>query len=184
MNYIAFLRGINVGRNLVKMEDLRQTFASLGYENITTYIQSGNVLFETPNRKIAVITDDIEKALRQLMNAEIGAMVRTVAEVEKVVRDNPFATLHSDDTIKMYVTFLSEKPDNKPTLPLVSKNNDIEVFHTEDREAFSICRRHNGKFGFPNQFIEKQLGMPATTRNWTTVTKVLAHRKTSPKSDN
>lgn len=173
--YIALLRGINVGgHRSISMEDLRRTFTSAGCENVTTYIQSGNVVFEAADRDTTSIIEMIEQRLLDMLGSEASIIVRTVPEFQRIVDLNPFGTLTGEDGAKPYVTFLATELGHRPTLPLISPKEDVEVFHIVGRDLFSLSREYKGRYGFPNAFIEKQFGIPATTRNWTTVNKLLA----------
>jgi uncharacterized protein (DUF1697 family) len=173
IKYVAFLRGVNVGgHKLIKMEELRRACASLGFKNVKTYIQSGNVIFETSETSSHLLTARIEKELHRLLGYEVTVFLRTTLEVEEIVKHDPFKGLKFAD-VKMYVTFLSEELNARPKLPLLSSTKDVEVFQIRNREAFSLSRKKNGRFGFPNNLIEKELGVLATTRTWTTVGKII-----------
>ena len=174
--YVAFLRGINVGgKKLIKMEVLRGIFESLGFKNVRTFIQSGNVIFESAKTDGAVLTKKIEKGLLRAVGYEVTVVLLTIAELEDILRRNPFRKIKAGDDVMMFVVFLATEPLNKPKLPLQFSTENFEVLAIKNRAAFILCRRKkNGFFGFPNNFLEKQFGVSATTRNWTTVGKVVA----------
>jgi len=174
--YVAFLRGINVGgKRMIKMSDLAGVFASLGLRNVRTYIQSGNVIFDAAETRADVLVKKIEKELHKSFGHDVPVLLRTLAELEAILKRNPFKKIKADAEVVMFVTFLAAEPGGKPKLPLISSTENLEVFAIENRVAFILARRkNNGWFGFPNNFIEKQLGVPATTRNWTTVNKIVA----------
>lgn len=173
--YVAFMRAINVaGHAIVKMSALRDAFAAAGCKNVQTFIQSGNVVFECPEQKSAAVFQKIRAKLRDLLGTEPGILFRTVRDVEGIVKTAPFKDFNVDPGIKLYVAFLSEKPRIKPALPLVSSKEALEVIAMKGLEVFIVSRRKpNGFFGFPNNFIEKELGVSATSRNWSTVTKIV-----------
>ena len=174
IKYVAFLRGINVGgHKLIKMEELSRIFTSLGCKNVKTYIQSGNVIFETSASDSKALTKKIEKELLDIFGYEATVFLRTMAEVEDMLDQNPFKKFKSSAKVKMYVTFLSRIPDKKPKLPLVSAKDGLEIFSIKNCEAFLLSQMVKGRFGFPNNFIEKEVGVPATTRNWNTVNKII-----------
>ena len=89
-NYIAFLRGINIGGHNVKMEHLRELVGELGLTHVRSYIQSGNVFFETTEADRACLTRKIEEHLRAALGYEVPTFLRTVAEVERALRLDPF----------------------------------------------------------------------------------------------
>jgi uncharacterized protein (DUF1697 family) len=173
--YVAFLRGINVGgRGVLKMQDLARMFASAGCERVKTYIQSGNAVFESRAGDLDGFQGKIEKRLRDRLGVDVKVMLRTAREIENLVNLDPFEKAGRDPKVKKYVAFLYGKPRSRPELPLISAKEGIEVFLVKNLEAFGLSREVKGRYGFPNNFIEKELGVPATTRNWNTVCKVAA----------
>jgi len=172
---IALLRGINLGgHKTVKMDQLRKGFEELGFEDVKTYIQSGNVVFEARAGDLDRLHRKIEKRLCDHLGVEVKAMLRTSREIENLVSLDPFRKAGRDPRAKSYVTFLYGKPRSRPALPLKSAKEGIEVFLVKSLEAFSLSREVKGRYGFPNNFVEKELGVPATTRNWNTVCKIAA----------
>ncbi len=174
-NYVAFMRAINVaGHASVRMSDVRNAFAAAGCRNVRTYIQSGNVIFESPARDAAAILRKVRSKLRKVLNTEPDILCRTVGEIEELVRRAPFKDLEAEPGVKLYVAFLSQSPRSKPRLPLVSPKEALQAVAMSDREVFVVSRRKkNGFFGFPNNFVEKELGVSATSRNWSTITEII-----------
>jgi uncharacterized protein (DUF1697 family) len=172
--YVAFLRAINVaGHAKVKMSDLKQVFFEAGCKDVRTYIQSGNVLFKAPESDVESRIQKIQHKLCELLGIEATVMYRTFREIEDIMRTAPFKDIETDTDTKLYVTFLSRKPHRKPALPLSSPKEALEAVKVKNLEVFVVSRKKkNGFYGFPNNFIEKEFGGPATTRNWTTVTKI------------
>jgi uncharacterized protein (DUF1697 family) len=173
IKYAAFLRGINVGgRHLVKMEDLRALMASMNFENVKTFIQSGNVIFESAETDADALAGKIERGLKESLGFEVKTMPRTFPELEAVVRRNPFQ--EPDAGAKTYICFLSAEPDKDSKDSLLSLANDFEIFHFRNREMYCLVRPNNpARELFSNNFIEKRLKVSATTRNITTVNKIL-----------
>ena len=174
--YVALLRGINVGGNkLIKMADLREVFTQSGFKNVRTYIQSGNVIFETRDTNAEKVTKKIEKAIYKSLGHEVTVILRTVGELRTVVKGNPFKSVESEENVMRFVTFLAAEPLNAPRTPFVIAKENAEILAIRNRTAFLACRRKpNGMFSFPNAFIEKDLGVASTTRNDRTVAKLLA----------
>ena len=173
--WIAFLRGINMGgHNKIKMDDLTRLFESLALKNVTTFIQSGNVTFETAGKNADALARRIGDALQESLGNEVPVFLRTLSEIQDLVKLDPFKAITADAGDKKYVVFLYAEPGREPVLPLRSAREGLEAFHIRKREVFVLSRNVNGRFGFPNNFIEKELGVPATTRNWTTVSKLIA----------
>jgi len=175
--YVAFMRAINVaGHASVRMTDLRGVFAAAGCRNVTTFIQSGNVLFDSPERGIPTILRNLRGHLRRLVGDEPDILLRTAEEVAGLLASAPFRKIRAGTGVKLYVVFLSQAPHPRPRLPLLVPKEALEVVGIAESGtcSSSAARKKNGSFGFPNAFIEKELGVSATTRNWTTVTKVAA----------
>lgn len=173
--YVALLRGINVGGNkLIKMPDLVRICTGAGLKNVRTYIASGNVIFDSPSANKTALVKKIEKALRAALGYEVTVVLRTASELEHLVNRNPFKKYEASKDVLLCVVFLTNEPKTKLKLPLVSINENLEVSEVADRAAFVIMRRKKtGWFSFPNNFVEKQLSVAGTTRQWSTVTKIL-----------
>lgn len=173
--YIALLRGINMaGHKVIKMDDLRKCFESMRFKNVRTYIQSGNVIFESSEINTDKLCNTIEKGLTKSFGHEIAVFVRTLEEFKKIAKLNPFKKITTHTESKMFVTFVSEEIRTKLTVPMFSTRKDVEVIAVKGRDFFSLSHEVKGRFGFPNLFIEKEFGMAATTRNWNTLIKLAA----------
>lgn len=171
MLYIALLRGINVGGHTLKMERLRELFMELGFSNVRTYIQSGNVFFETDQMDRATLTATIEHYLHQALGYEVPVFLRTVPELEQIVESNPFQTLHVTDDMRLCVVFTNETIPATLALPLRSPKNDMEIIHTTEHEAFVVWYIINGRP--PATYNFKVLGARTTTRFFHTTAKIL-----------
>ena len=173
--YVAFLRAINVaGQKLIKMDELARIFTAAGFKNARTYIQSGNVIFDATSGNAVALRQKIERALQDVLGYEVTVILRRLTDIEEIVKRNPFKTVKTNADTVPYVVFLSEEPQRTPKLPLISITENLDVFAVRDRVAFVVARRkQNGRGGFPNKFVEKELGVLGTTRNWNTVNKIL-----------
>jgi uncharacterized protein (DUF1697 family) len=174
-SYVAFIRAINVGgRAVVRMTDVRDAFVRAGCEGVRTYIQSGNVLFDSAESDVAALSARVCARLAELTGTKAGMSVRRLADLEKLVKAAPFKDFETDSSIKLYVAFLESKPPLKPKLPLLLVRDALEAFAMKGLDVFILSRRKpNGFYGFPNNFVEKEMAVPATTRNWNTVQKIL-----------
>ncbi len=170
--YLALLRGINVsGQKIIKMQDLVLLFESFGFNNVKTYLQAGNVLFdsdETDSTKIIKIIDD---GIYQELGYRVTVILRTKQDLLEIVESQPFKDYDGD--VKFYLTFLAETPAKSPTLPIRMNDIENEVFRMENNNVFTVGFNIKGRYGFPNVFIEKEFGVPATTRNWNTILRIL-----------
>lgn len=180
--YVAFLRGINVGgHKLIKMAELKIIFESLGLKNVKTYILSGNVLFETGEADPQKVTRKIETGLRKALGYEVAVILRTVTELEALVKADPFKQVQADADIKKYVTFLAEPHTSKLKLPLSSPKGDWQIIGLKPREVIVVAFPVKGRYGESMASIEKEFGKAVTTRNWNTVVKILVLASTGGK---
>ena len=165
--YVALLRGINVGgKNLMKMHALREAFEAAGLKKVRTFQQAGNVVFESNLKKPLA-------KMENLLNTDPRAVVFSVDELSQIVKQDPFKQIHEGD-VMLCVVFLFQEPATLPKLPVKSTTEKLELIRVKDRAAFVVARRKKtGWFGFPNNFVEKQLGVTATTRQWSTVKKLV-----------
>jgi len=171
--YVAFLRGINVGgKNKVKMETLREVFGALGFQNVKTYINSGNVIFETVKTDDNKLVAEIEKAIRAEFSLNIKVMVRTVAEIEYILKNNPLDGKFENDK-DLHVLFLDEYLTEEKRELLLSNNNENEMFAVRNREIFCLLRVSFSDSLLGKNYIGKKLKVSATARNWRTVNKIL-----------
>jgi uncharacterized protein (DUF1697 family) len=170
--YVALLRGINVGcKNKVPMAMLRDVFASLGLEDVVTYIQSGNVVF-TSGVKAAQVASDIAGAINQEFGLSVPVIVRTRAELAKVATSNPYLKPGADPS-HLHVTFLAEKPTAAAIKQLDPERSAPDEFVVHGREIFMLLPNGMGRSKLTIDYFERRLGTTATARNWNTVNKLL-----------
>ena len=170
--YVALLRGINVsGHKIIKMEVLRQYFAMSNFSNIVTYIQSGNVLFDTMMNDEEALKSIIENKLETELGYHVSVILRAQIEFFEIIKNNPFSLLAVEDGRKLSVTFLSGKPLDELVNGLPSKSGESDEIRFVNREAYLLCKAYH-ETKFSNSFLEKKLSLQATTRNWATVNKL------------
>jgi uncharacterized protein (DUF1697 family) len=176
--YVALLRKINVGgKNLIKMNQLSAVLEDAGLKNVRTFQQAGNIVFESAARSPARISATIERILSQCLQIEIRAIVLPLDHLVKIARRNPFKRVEPGD-VMLCVVILAGDPAQTPRLPLISTPDNLELIAVRDRAAFVVARRKKtGWFGFPNNFVERQLGVAATTRQWSTLKKLVDFAK-------
>jgi uncharacterized protein (DUF1697 family) len=163
---ISMLRGINVGGKKVEMEKLRKDYESLGFTNIRSYIQSGNVVFETSLRNN--LAETIEKKIKRSFDLDVAVFIRTESELREIVDNNPF---RAKDTTKLHVTFLREKPREIPDAEIAGVKDKAQFY---GREVYLFCPNGYGRTRLSNSLFERKLKILATTRNWNTVNTLLS----------
>jgi uncharacterized protein (DUF1697 family) len=167
---VALLRAVNVGGRQLPMKPLAALFASLGAEDVRTYVQSGNVVFAGGGRGLA--RDALERAIEAELGLTVTVLLRTRRELAAVVDANPFLASGADPAA-LHVTFLAERPEAARVRELPRESGPDEL-RVHGREVYVHCPNGYGRTKLNNTLVEKRLGVAATTRNWRTVTTLLA----------
>lgn len=168
--YVAFLRAINVGGHTVKMEHLRKLFEEMGFSHVETFIASGNVIFETKTGAVSALEKKISGHLQHALGFEVDTFVRTIEQTAEIERRNPFGGEKPNEDV--YVAFLHETPNVAARSALLALRNRLNDFSVSDREVY-WSRLDRDDSIFLKNSLEKILKMPATTRNLTTIRKLL-----------
>ncbi len=170
--YVALLRGINVGgRSTVAMADLRSVVAGLGHQDVSTYIQSGNVIFGSSSDDTTALARELEKAIASELGRTVGVLLRTAAELDAIIEANPFLG-REDDFTKLLVTFLADDPGTVGVDVLAAPPGETGELALIGREVYVHVPDGYGRSKLGNTFVEKKLGVVATTRNWKSVLKL------------
>ena len=172
---ISILRGINVsGHNKIQMSELKSLYEELKFKNITTYIQSGNVIFSAKQTDFTVLSKKIEKIIFEKYGFTVPVILRNINELQSIVINNPFLKIKNMDIEKLHVAFLSNIPSNENLEKIKTFHHEPDAFIIKGKEAFVYCPNGYGKTKFTNTFFENKLKVTATTRNWRTVNKLLS----------
>lgn len=180
--YIALLRAVNIGGNTLKMERLRKVCTQLGLAGVRTYVQSGNVVFES-DQSAKACGEAIEKALLGETRLPVSVIIRTPAELKRVLNKNPFpsafpckpaaqGTRTKPEPARLYVAFLAATPTRAALENLEGITVGEDQFHVSGREIYLHYANGYGNSKLSNNLFEKLLSLRATTRNWNTVNKL------------
>ena len=175
--YIAFLRAINVGGHIVKMDRLRQLFEALNLSNVETFIASGNVLFETGATNARALEKEIETKLRDALGYEVATFLRTKTELIEIATHQPFRKAELAQAQALNVAFLKESLDAQARKKLQTLRTDIDDFRVNGRELYWLCRKKQSDSTFSNVLLERSLEIQATFRGINTVNKLVAKYK-------
>lgn len=175
IQYLALLRGINVGgKNIIKMADLKSCFEEMGFSNVVTYIQSGNVLFESVSKDKEALTKKIEAGLSKTFKYEARLVIISHKELKEIVNEAPRGFGKQPDKFRYDVIFLKEPLTPKEAMKSVKVKEGVDSAHAgKDALYFSrlIAKASSS-------YLTKIIGMPVyqnmTIRNWNTTTKLLA----------
>jgi uncharacterized protein (DUF1697 family) len=172
MRYVALLRGINVGGNtMIKMEELRKAFEALGFERVVSYINSGNLAFDTRKTSETDLVKKIEAAVGRLIGKTVQVMVREQPDIERTVANNPFDGKYQSHK-EMHVLFLKSELSDEQVIWLTEATPSGEYLQVSGREIYchlpmGVADSYLGRGQF-----EKKLKAAVTARNWRTVEKL------------
>jgi uncharacterized protein (DUF1697 family) len=172
--HLALLRGINVsGHNMIKMEALQKMLENMGFTNVKTYIQTGNVFVTTPEENAAAVGFHIKQEIFKAFGHDVPVVVIAKDNLLACLKNNPFLKETAVDTKKLYVAFVSTelKPERIHDLKMSAVKPD-EV-HIDTSRIYIKYAVSAGKTRLDQKYIEKRLNLTATIRNWNTVTNLL-----------
>jgi uncharacterized protein (DUF1697 family) len=169
--YVAFLRGINVGGNkIIPMKELAALFEQVGFKNIKTILNSGNVVFEFKETSEKVIVKKIEKAIQDKYGFEITVQIRKLDDIKRLIEKNPFKDFKPDKDTHWYVTFLNNFKGKLPSAP----RDSYKLLSIQYDALFTVMDRTKGQSTDIMAFLDKTFGKKVTTRNWNTLVKIAA----------
>ncbi|MBO0321383.1 DUF1697 domain-containing protein [Muricauda sp. CAU 1633] len=170
--FIALLRGINVsGQKKIKMADLRETLTKSGLENVQTYIQSGNIIFDSEIMDVSTLEHTIYKAIVQDFGFEVPTLVVSGNDIKEVLEANPFAKKEEEN--KLYYVLLKQVPEKDLVAQFEELTFENEDFHVTEKCVYLMCQKGYGNAKLNNNLIERKLKVEATTRNQKTMQKLL-----------
>jgi uncharacterized protein (DUF1697 family) len=169
--YIAFLRAINVGGRVVKMDRLRALFTELGFERVETFIASGNVVFDADETDAAALETRIEAHLKRALGYEAATFLRTPAQVAAAAEHEPFPRVDGDS---LYLSFLRQAPDAAAEERLAALGGDDDRFTVRGRELYWWRRGKLSDSAITGPRLDRAVRVPGTMRNVTTVRKLAA----------
>ena len=172
--YISLLRGINVsGQKKIKMAALKVVYESLKFEHVKTYIQSGNVVFQSSNDKVT-IKNNIETAIKEHFDFDVPVLILSQEQLENTAKSLPFPAINiEEEGSKIIVFFLSESVSNDQEKTLGAYLTNSEQLVLDQNVIFLYCPEGSGKSKLTNKLIETKLKLTSTARNIKTVSKLL-----------
>jgi uncharacterized protein (DUF1697 family) len=171
---IAILRGINVsGHKVIKMKTLKEIFENLGFAKVRTYIQSGNVVFESDPPETGTLEIRISEAILDAVGFEVPVIVMDLSELEHVSSQNKFITDRGSEISRLHVTFLSAVPEKNLAESIMKEEYLPDEYLISGKTIYLFCPGGYGNTRLSNTFFEKKLKVQATTRNWKTVLELV-----------
>jgi len=172
VRWVALLRAINVGGHTVKMDRLRALFEELGFTGVSTFIASGNVLFEADADEARHV-ERIERHLRTSLGFEVGTFLRTAAELEAISRLEPFPAHPETGRISRYVAFLGAPPPAATRRRIEALSNEIDQLRVHGRDIHWLCHGTSMDSTVSGAVLEKTAGTSSTVRNLNTVGRLV-----------
>jgi uncharacterized protein (DUF1697 family) len=171
----VFLRGINLGpHKRVEMGALRSALETAGYQNVRTFLASGNVLLDAVEEDLAVLKKQVEQLLEATFGFKVDTIIRSARQLGELLQADPFKNIPITPQTRLYITFLSEPPKSSLKIPYQSPEKDILIIRVSETEVCSVVEL-NPPRGTPEamKIIEKEFGSKTTTRNWNTIIKMV-----------
>ncbi len=170
---VALLRGINVGgKNILPMKDLVALFVEVGCSEVSSYIQSGNVIFRARPALVAGLSALIGKGIADRFGIRVPVVIRTAEELRDIARGNPFLKTKADPAM-LHVAFLADVPSAPRVAMLDANRSPPDAYSVHGREIFLHCPNGFGRTKLTNQYFDSKLATISTVRNWRTVLKLL-----------
>ena len=171
--YVALLRGINVGgHKKVPMADLKALMVDLGFDDVKTLLNSGNVIFSGPESKTENVENQLAEAIEKKFGFPVPVLVRHAEELMIMEQLNPFQNIEITKDIRRYVSFLKSKPENAPNLPWQSDDGAFKILEGTEDTVFSVLDLSLSGTPDAMKTLEQFYGKDITTRNWKTVEKI------------
>ncbi len=171
--FVGILRGINVsGKNKIKTSDLKTALTGNGFQNVETYIQSGNLAFEIREENQEEIAGTISRIIEKGFGYQVPVIVLSKDELNEIFTGNPFIQRGLDES-KLHVTFLEKEPGAEKVQEALNFRSPQDEIMKGPRAFYLYCPNGYGHTKFNNDFFERKLKITATTRNWKTVGKLV-----------
>lgn len=173
--FIALLRGINVGgHKKIKMAELRALCERLGFGNVRSYIQSGNLLLDSEEADTTMLEQRLKQGIAEEFGFDVPVLLLTRARLERTASSNPFVNERNEDIKALYVAFLQEEPGEEEVSALELPKGCSDEMVMSGTEVYLFYPHGAGRSKLTNNTLEKKLKVAATTRNWKTVQALLS----------
>lgn len=172
--YIALLRGINVsGHKIIRMADLKKAFEDMGFSDVKTYIQSGNIIFKAKSTLADDLERKIEKMIQDVFLFDVTAIVKEHSDLVTILKQNPFPEKDLKNNEKLFFTLLSHTPEKQNLETLLATDGGADELMIIDQTIYVICRAGYSETIYTTNFLEKILKVKATSRNIATIKKLI-----------
>jgi uncharacterized protein (DUF1697 family) len=175
ITYVALLRGINVGPNKkVSMGTLKSFLEKSGFAHVKTLLNSGNVVFDVEKKAESALEAELSELLAEKFGFKVSVLVRTMEDIQKLVDSKPFKNVQIEPETRLYVTFLTDKPETKLKFPYTSPDKQLQILSANNRVLVSVLTLSEfTQTTDAMRIIEQEFGKKITTRNWNTIEKLV-----------
>jgi len=173
--YTALLRGINVGgHHKVPMAELKKLLEGMGFADVKTLLNSGNIIFNSTQETIEMLEDKMSSQLENRFGFPVPVLVREGKVIQAMISADPFKDVEVTKNIRLYVTFLQQPPEEKIPfdIPWTSDDDSFKIISATEMEIFSILDLSRGRTVDSMAILEKTFGKNITTRNWNTILRI------------
>lgn len=173
MRYIAFLRGINVGKHKVPMAELKSLMAELGFNDIVTLLNSGNIIFQADQDSPEMLEKQISSMLQKHFGFPIPVFIRRAEEIQKMIGQDPFHDVVVDKSTRLYVTFLEKPREQLPfDIPYISEDRSFRIIQASSNAIFSVLDLEISGTVDAMALLQNFFGKNISTRNWNTIIRI------------
>lgn len=172
--YFAFLRAINVGSHLVKMDRLRGLFEELGLANVETFIASGNVIFDSASRSSSALEKKVAVHLEQSLGYPVATFIRSVSELTTIAAHRPFPKSKTNEADRLYIGLLGANLSDPVREKVLALSTKLDELHVNGRELYWLCHTAFSDSPLSGARLEKTLGAATTLRNVNTINRLAA----------
>jgi len=168
--YIALLRGINVGgHKLIRMQELKSLLTNMGLDKVKTYIQSGNVIFQS-ERNAEQLEEQMEQEIRRAFGFSVIIILRTASEWEQIISSCPYPVNSLSEGESVHISLLAKEPSKECINHLLNYKSEMEQCYIKGKEIYLYLRQsiRDSKLSVQLQ----KVGVPGTSRNWKTIKKL------------
>ena len=168
--FISMLRGINVsGQKKMRMVELKTQYKTKKLANVETYLQSGNVIFDSPSSDSSTLAELTEAQIKTILGFSVRVFIRGNKDFRRIIKSNPFMSGRFKDPAKLHATFLYNSPPVSKLTHLALPKNETAEFSIGEKKIFLFCPNGYGRTKLSNSFFERKLDTPSATKNWKTV---------------
>ncbi len=174
ITYISILRGINVsGHKIIKMAALKLLYENLGFQHVKTYVQSGNVIFQSKENNFQSLGHLISDQILKVFGFEVPVILLTVDQLKSIIENNPLKNDPTKNSLYLHVTFLASQPIKYDSESILSRKQEGEEIMISENAVYLYCPNGYGNTKLTNTFLENKLKVGVTTRNWKSTNEIL-----------